>query len=315
MSNQTKRSRNIVFLWVFLLFSVKTTAQTDFPVSTITSAPVQLNPAEVGSFDDKFRAHVYFKSQIARAINGGVKGTGISADYNLQDYNMGLGISVFSNSVNRSALRDFNLSLSYGYRLYLNDWSMFAFGVQGGFKQVGFNLNNLCFGSQFDPTYTGGCNPNNPPPDLYSDNKTSFDAAVGTYWKAFLGPAVLLKTGAAAYHLIPVRTDFLSDNTLLSPKYVFSAEVRYGGDPLHWIPSALYVTQSGQSYTEFGMTVEFRDDDKFASIGLFHRTPNVLIPTIGIGMDQLALNISIEYYTQNSFSQIFNVSLVYIPKF
>jgi type IX secretion system PorP/SprF family membrane protein len=290
-------------------------AQTDFPVSMATSSPIQLNPAETGVFDDKFRVHAYFKTQVSRAISGGIKGTGLTTDYNLQDYNMGFGLSVFSNSVNRTALRDFNMLLAYSYRLYLNDWSMFSFGVQGGFKQVGFSLAELSFGSQFDPTYKGGFNPNNPPSYLPSDNKTNLDASVGTIWKAFLGPAILLKTSAAAYHLIPVRTDFLNEDTYLQPKYVFSTEVRYGGDPLHWIPSVMYVTQSGKSYTEAGLMLQFRDRTNFANIGFYYRTPNVMIPTIGIGTDQFMLNLNVEYYHRNSFSQIFNISLTYFPKF
>ena len=300
-----------MFMLLFVL--QKTNAQTDFPVSMATSAPTQLNPATTGLFNDKFRIHAHFKTQVARAMSGGIKGTGVAADYNLDTLKMGLGVAIFSNSVNRTALRDFNLMVSYAYRLFLSDWSLISFGVQGGFKQVGFSIEELSFGSQFDPSYRGGFDPNNRPSYMPPSNKISLDASVGTYWQAFLGSSILLKTGAAALHLIPVRTDFLNEETHLKPKYIFSAEVRYGGDPLHWIPSVMHVSQSGHTYTEMGLTTEFRDRANFASVGLFYRTPNVLIPTIGFGISNLSVHLSIEYFLRNNFSQIFNVSVLYRP--
>jgi type IX secretion system PorP/SprF family membrane protein len=311
-----KGSTKLTFsLFVLLLLCSKTIAQTDFPVSIVTTAPTLLNPAETGLLDNKFRVHAKFKSQVARSLAGGVKATGVAIDYNLEDYKMGVGFSVFSNSLNRTALRDFNLLVSYGYRMYLSDWNMLAFGIQAGFKQVGFNLEELSFGSQFDPTYKGGFDPNRPPEYLFSDNKNSLDAAVGTSWTALIGQSILLKTGVSAFHLIPVRTDFETKNTKLTPQYVFLLETRYIGDPFHWIPSVMHVSQGNHSYTEMGMTIQFRDGDKFVNAGLFHRTPNVVIPTVGIGMDQISVNLSLEYYVRNNFSQIFNISLVYLPKF
>jgi type IX secretion system PorP/SprF family membrane protein len=300
---------------LFLLCCLKIHAQTDFPISIATSAPTLLNPAETGTFEEKLRWHANFKSQVAKALAGGVKAAGLTMDYNFKEKNMGVGLSVFSNSLNRTALHDFNFLLSYGYRLYLNDWNMFAFGVQSGFKQVGFSFEELSFGSQFDPTYKGGFDPNKRPDYLFSDNKYSLDAAVGTYWKAIIGHSLLVKAGVSAFHLIPVRIDFETQNTKLTPKYVFLAEVRYVGDPFHWIPSVMHVSQGNHTYTEMGIIMQFRDGDKFANAGVFHRTPNVIIPTVGIGMDQLSVNLSLEYYVRNNFSQIFNVGLLYLPKF
>jgi type IX secretion system PorP/SprF family membrane protein len=280
-----------------------------------------INPAAAGLFDDQFRTFLNYKSQIAKALAGGVKGVGFSADYNRKEDNMGFGLSIFSNSMNRTALRDFNLLLSYGYRMQLNETNLVSFGVQSGFSQVGFSPGELTFGSQYDPTYTGGRNPNLIPSDLPSSNKTNMDASVGVYWKSFFEPALLVKTGISAFHLIPTRVDFLSKETYISPKFVYNAEGRYVIDPFHWIASVMYVSQrsSGdarpaQAYTELGVTAEIRDGRSFVSIGLFHRTPNVIMPTIGIGMDKFALNLSIEYFLRNSFSQIFNISLLYFPQ-
>lgn len=303
-------------LWVFciLFFVQKITAQTGFPLSQITDAPILINPAATGFFDDKYRIHTNFKSQIARTLSGGVKGVGVMADYNHEDLNMGFGVSIFSNTVNRSALRDFNLLLSYGYHVRVNDWSLLSLGVQSGFKQVGFNLEELTFGSQFDPSYKGGFNPDLRPSDLFPSNRNSLDASVGVLWKAFIEPSFLVKTGISAFHLIPVRVDFLTKETYLSPKLVFLGEVRYVDDPFHWIASVMHVSQTNNVYTEMGITAEFRDRSNFASIGLFHRTPNVIIPTAGIGTNQFAVHISIEYFLKTSFSQIFNISLLYFPQ-
>jgi len=305
----------IVLVFALLLFGVQNaTAQTSFPLSMVTTAPKQLNPALTGLTDSRFRAHLSFKSQIGRELTGGISGTGISVDYNFADRQMGLGLSVFSNSLNRTALRDFNLMVSYSYRLLLNDWSLLSFGVQSGFAQVGFDIDALRFGSQFDPSHQGGFDPNAPRPfELQSGNKNNIDASVGVHWQALLGTSVLLTTGVSAFHLIPVRMDFLREDTYLRPKYVMMFELRYVGEPFHFIPSVLHVTQSGQRYTEWGGRVEFRDRTNFASVGVFHRTPNVIIPAIGFGIDRFALNLSIEYYLRANFSQIFNISLVFRP--
>ena len=304
-----------LFIATLLLFALQSaTAQTSFPLSMVTTAPKQLNPALTGTPDGRFRAHLSFKSQIGRELTGGISGTGISVDYNFADRQMGLGLSVFSNSLNRTALRDFNLMVSYSYRLFLNEWSLLSFGVQSGFAQVGFDIDALRFGSQFDPSHQGGFDPNAPRPfELQSGNKNNIDASVGVHWQAFLGTSTLLTTGISAFHLIPVRMDFLREDTYLRPKYVMMLELRHAREPFHFIPSVLHATQSGQSYTEWGGRVEFRDGANFASVGVFYRTPNVLIPAIGFGIDRFALNLSIEYYLRTSFSQIFNISLVFRP--
>ena len=304
-----------LFIVALLLFGLQNaTAQTSFPLSMVTTAPKQLNPALTGLTEGRFRAHLSFKSQMGRELTGGISGTGVSVDYNFEARQMGLGLSIFSNSVNRTALRDFNLMVSYSYRLFLNEWSLLSFGVQSGFAQVGFDIDALRFGSQFDPSHQGGFDPNAPPPsELQSGNKNNIDASVGVHWQAFLGTSVLLTTGISAFHLIPVRMDFLREDTYLRPKYVMMLEVRYAREPFHFVPSVLHATQSGQSYTEWGMRVEFRDRANFASVGVFYRTPNVIIPTIGFGIDRFALNLSIEYYLRTSFSQIFNISLMFRP--
>jgi len=280
----------------------------------VTTAPKQLNPALTGLTEGRFRAHLSFTSQMGRELTGGVSGTGVSVDYNFEARQMGLGLSVFSNSVHRTALRDFNLMVSYSYRLLLNEWSLLSFGVQSGFTQVGFDINALTVGSQFDPSHQGGFDPTRPlPPDLQSGNKNNIDASVGVHWQAFLGTSTLLTTGVSAFHLIPVRMDFLREDTYLRPKYVMMLELRHAREPFHFVPSVLHVTQSGQNYTELGGHVEFRDGANFASIGVFYRTPNVLIPAIGFGIDRFTLNLSIEYYLRANFSQIFNISLVFRP--
>jgi type IX secretion system PorP/SprF family membrane protein len=289
-------------------------AQTGFPLSVLTSSPAQLNPASTGLFNAEFRAHAYFKSQVARSLSGGIKGTGLAVDYKFSDVNMALGVVVFSNTFNRSALRDFNFLLSYGYHVELNDQNMISFGVQGGFKQVGFSLNDLNFGSQYDPAYQGGYNPNLQPGYINQGNTSNLDVSTGVYWQGYLGPFLALRMGAAGFHLVPMKTDFLTDEAYLKPKYVLSANARYEGDFLHWIPSAMYVTQNNRSYAEIGTIVQLRSADKFVNAGLFYRTPNVIIPTIGVGLDKLTINLSMEYYIRTNFSQIFNIGVSYVPQ-
>ncbi len=299
-----------------ILFGLRNTAaaQTDFPLSTLTSSPVQLNPSSVGLFNDVFRVHTYFKSQMAKDLAGGIKGTGAAFDYNIPNYRMGLGMAIYSNSLDKSALRDFNMLVSYGYRIEFNRWSLLSLGVQGGFKQVGFSIESLTFGSQYDPTYRGGYDPARMPVMSTIQNKNSFDASVGAQWYGNLGTYFAMNAGMAAFHLIPVKTDFLSDESYLKPKYIFNLSARYEGYYVHWIPSAIYVSQSNTSYAEIGVTGQYRQLDKFVNAGVYVRTPNVIIPTVGLGWDKFTLNLSIEYYLKNTFSQIFNISISYFPQ-
>jgi len=297
-----------------LLSMQKANGQTDFPMSVLTSSPAQLNPASTGLFNDVFRIHSYFKSQLAQSLTGGIKSTGIAVDYNFSEAKMGLGLAIFSKSVDRSALRDFNLLLSYGYRVDLNEWGLISLGVQGGFKQVGFSTERLYFGSQYDPSYKGGFDPNRLPPDLPYGNINSLDASVGVYWQNYLGTFFSLRTGFAAFHLIPKRTNFMIDEVYLLPKYVFTAQGRYEGDLLHWIPAAMLVSQSDRTYAEIGLTAQLRDAERFLNAGVFYRSPNVIIPTIGIGLDKLSLNLSLEYFFGTNFSKIFNIGISYFPQ-
>jgi hypothetical protein len=196
----------------------------------------------------------------------------------------------------------------------ISERSRLSFGVQGGFKQVGFSLEELNFGSQYDPTYKGGFDPNKRPDYLNLNNRNGFDASAGACWQVYLNPTLAMKTGVAAFHLIPVKTDFLNEDTYLKPKYVFSANARYKGYYLHWIPSAMYVAQSNYSYAEIGLISQFRDMDKFSNVGIYYRNPNVIIPTIGIGLDRLSINLSLEYYLRSSYSQILNIGILYFPQ-
>ncbi len=152
------------------------------------------------------------------------------------------------------------------------------------------------------------------PSYLTQSNKNSFDASAGAYWQGYLSPFFALRAGGAAFHLIPVKTDFLSEETYLKPKLVLSANGRYEGHYLHWIPSAMYVTQDGQGYMETGLTIQLRSEDKFLNVGCYYRTPNVVIPTLGIGFNKFALNISVEYYSGTNYSKIFNIGFSYVPQ-
>ena len=239
---------------------------------------------------------------------------GISADYNIPDWKMGLGLMIYSNSVDRSALRDFNLLASYGYRVELNRWSVLSFGLQTGFKQVGFSLESLSFGSQYDPAYKGGFDPNRIPAYSIPSNINSFDVSVGGHWQVYPTPFLSTNLGAAAFHLTPKKTNFLTDETHLQPKYIFYANARYETYQLHWIPSAMFVSQSLMSYVELGTVVQYRQEDKFVNAGLYFRTPNVMIPTVGVGLDKFSVNLSFEYYMNNSFSNIFNIGISYFPQ-
>lgn len=304
------------WIWiVVILFGLRNAAaQTDFPLSNLTSSPLQLNPANTGAFNDVFRTHAYFKSQMARTLSGGVKGSGVAVDYNLAKWKMGLGAAVFSNSLDKSALRDFNLIIAYGYRIEFNRWSSVKLGLQAGFKQIAFSIDALTFGSQYDPTYKGGYNPARQPAIGTSANKNSFDASVGAQWDGYLGNFFAINIGAAAFHLAPVKTEFLSDETYVKPKYVFNVNSRYEGYRIHWISSALLVAQSNQKYLEIGTIAQYRQMEKFVNAGVFFRTPNAIIPTVGIGWDKFMLNISIEYYLKNNFAQIFNIGISYFPQ-
>jgi type IX secretion system PorP/SprF family membrane protein len=311
--NKCRKRRWFIGLTVLLCLQ-NGQAQTDFPISTLTSSPAQINPASTGRFNSDFRIHTYYKSQMARSLSGGIKSAGVAVDYNFVDLRMGLGLMVFSNSVDRSALRDFNLLLSYGYHLVLNEWSLLSFGLQTGFKQVGFSLESLTFGSQYDPSYKGGFDPSRQPSYITQTNNNDFNASIGAHWQGYLGPFLALNAGVAMFHLTPMKTNFLNDETHLKPKYVFATSARYEAYNLHWIPSAMFVSQSSSNFAEIGLTTQYRQADKFINAGVYYRSPNVIIPTIGIGMDKLSINLSMEYFMRNSFTQIFNISISYFPQ-
>ncbi|MDR2907170.1 MAG: type IX secretion system membrane protein PorP/SprF [Bacteroidales bacterium] len=292
-------------------------AQTDFPLSVVTSPLLQVNPASAGLFNDEFRLQTYFKSQADRSLSGsGIKGTGVSADYNFIDLNMGLGLMLYSNSVDKSALRDVNVSVSYGYRMQLGKRSLLSFGLQTGLKQVSFSMAELTFGSQYDPTYQGGYNPDMQPDIGVYRNVNSFDLSVGGWWLNYLNEKTVLNMKLAAFHLTPMRIGFLTENASLKPKFVANATARYTNNDINWIPSVLLVSQNKHNYAEVGVTSQYQVETstQSVSLGVYYRTPNVLIPTVGISYGDFSANISFEYYMGNSYPNIFNISLFYLPQ-
>lgn len=183
------------YIFIILLLTILTThlpAQ-DANFSQYYSAPLYLNPALTGlepnpHFALNYRGqwknfnYPYFIGQASFIHPIYVKVN------NYLEHKGGVGVSVFNElSGNNGAFANYGANFTLSYNLILDQTGsqMVSFGVQSGYIENRININELTWGSQYDPFI--GFDPSIAPSvDLFTDrvSYTSFNAGIMYYYKS-----------------------------------------------------------------------------------------------------------------------------------
>jgi type IX secretion system PorP/SprF family membrane protein len=161
---------------ILVLMLVGYTTQSQDPeFSQYYSAPLYLNPAFSGTTSGH-RLISNYRNQWPGIGNGFVT-YAFSYDYNLQQYNSGVGVLVVVDKAGTAGLKSTQFNFQYSYKVHLgNNWVM-ASGLNFGLANRNVDFNKLIFGDQLDWDATG----NGPPSADYSNinSVTYFDFGAG----------------------------------------------------------------------------------------------------------------------------------------
>jgi type IX secretion system PorP/SprF family membrane protein len=207
-------SKRIVTYYL-LFISVLAQAQ-DPEFSQYYSAPLYLNPAFSGTASGH-RLISNYRNQWPGVGNGFVT-YAFSYDYNLQQYNSGLGVLVIVDKAGTAGLKSTQFNFQYAYKVHLGPKWMFSSGLNFGLVNRSTDFNNLIFGDELN---FDGNTPGTSPDRRNLDNVTYFDFGAGgllysrTVWLGF-----------SAAHLNKPNRSMLNDESIVPIKTTVHGGVR-----------------------------------------------------------------------------------------
>jgi type IX secretion system PorP/SprF family membrane protein len=204
-----------ILTYGLLFLSVIVQAQ-DPEFSQYYSAPLYLNPAFSGSASGH-RLISNYRNQWPGVGNGFVT-YAFSYDYNLQQYNSGLGVLVIVDKAGTAGLKSTQFNFQYSYKVHLGSNWVFSSGLNFGLVNRSTDFNNLIFGDEIN---FDGNTPGTSPDRRNLDNVTYFDFGAGgllysrTLWLGF-----------SAAHLNEPNRSMLNDESIVPIKTTVHGGVR-----------------------------------------------------------------------------------------
>ncbi len=179
--------KNRILSFLFSLISAAAFAQ-DPEFSQYFAAPLYLNPAFTGSaMDHRFIAN--YRNQWPNIARGYVT-YAFSYDYNLYQYNSGVGFLATVDQAGTAGMKSSQLNFLYSYKFNISKKWIIASGLNFGYAIRSIDLNRLVFGDQlmFD---SKGNVPSDDPALFNLGNAHYFDFKAGalaynkTFWLGF----------------------------------------------------------------------------------------------------------------------------------
>lgn len=225
-------------LLILLLLSVYSFSSygQDLNLTQYYASPLILNPAFTGAVE-QYRVTSTYRNQWVQ-VPKSFESNLVSFDYNLINYNSGVGVLIYNDRVPLVNTSKTHISLSYSYALYTGtDWVM-RFGLQGGYTHQRRDVSGLQFGDQL---LSGGATAES----VNNLNNGSLDFSTGfTMYNS--------KTwfGIAAYHVHrPTVSDFSISLPLRLSIHAGTTVKAKGRDLL---PSVLFQSQAGFQQLDIG---------------------------------------------------------------
>lgn len=164
----------ITLLVLWLLSALKISAQ-DPVFSQFYAAPLQMNPAFVGSSHAP-RVGTAYRNQWS-GFNNAYRTYAVFYEQSLDRLNSGIGFNLEGDDAGNGILRTTRFSAIYAYRLQITERLAVKIGVEGGLQQTALDWEQLVFPDQIDPTAGPVITTAELRPDQL--NKTVFDVSSG----------------------------------------------------------------------------------------------------------------------------------------
>ena len=218
------------------------------------NAPNLINPGFTGSALE-FKASLNTRVQWP-ALDMAFINNAISFDYNMQNFNSGVGAMVVNDQFGDLSSTSFNLL--YSYKININQQWVVAPGLQYGYVTRNFNQQNFLFGSEIignidDQDYLQFGSPQR----NYFDFSTGVIFFNSSYWFGF-----------SAAHLNNPNVSILQNEDILDPRWSFHAggkfelgtgmsRLRNKGAMPYVNPAIIYFRQGNFDQLDLGMQVFF----------------------------------------------------------
>ncbi len=299
---------------VIALFAVKVVNAQDIHFSQYTEAPVNVNPALVGSAYDT-RAIVNYRSQwgsVAKAYST----YGITIEQSLKRLKlkkkyMALGFNMYSDKAGDAKMGTLTPNLALAIHTKASKFAWLTGGIQAGFVYRTIDISNLRWGSQYDnEAYVYD-------PNAISGEVTpksgivTFDAGAGVnFHYAKSERYISSKDGAkcdigfSTFHYNIPKNSFFQSSERLYTKYIFHANLDYGLKQvgMNLCPSLLYMKQGPNTEITMGMMFKYiieeqgtytniKDASSF-SFGAYYRVKDAIIPCVMYQKSKYAIGVS-----------------------
>jgi len=204
-------------LLVFTLLLLNKVQAQDPEFAQYYSAPLYLNPAFSGTASDhRFIAN--YRNQWPAVSNGFVT-YAFSYDYNLWQYNSGVGVMIVADKAGTAGLKSTQVNLQYSYRVQIASKWVLSSGLNFGFASRNIDFNKLVFGDQLGFGSNGNLPPSMDYNNIHSTSYFDFGAGALLYnRKVWLG--------FAASHLNKPNESLLRDDASIPVKTTIHGGVR-----------------------------------------------------------------------------------------
>ena len=211
------------------------------------AAPLYLNPALTGT-TPHFRLSTLYRIQWPN-LPGSYQVNAFAFDYNLDEYNSGLGLTASQDRAGAAGLRSTQFSAHYSYQINLTQSLIARAGLQAGFTSRSVDFSKLVFEDQLA---SGG--PTREQLSGRSLNYLDFGTGLLIYNERFW-------FGASVFHLSRPSQGFIYGSERLAMRQSVHAGVKIpldGGDGLVAIsPSIAYHRQKPFDMLDFGVNFQY----------------------------------------------------------
>lgn len=206
-----------VTLFIVMLFNSTRLYAQDPEFSQYYAAPLYLNPAFSGTANDhRFIAN--YRNQWPATGNGFVT-YAFSYDYNLWQYNSGVGVMVMADKAGTAGLKSTQVNLQYAYRVNIANKWVFSSGLNFGLVSRNIDFNKLIFGDQLGFDSNGNLPPSTDYNNIHSTMYFDFGAGALLYSRK-------VWLGFSAAHLNTPNQSLMQDNATIPVKTTIHGGVR-----------------------------------------------------------------------------------------
>jgi type IX secretion system PorP/SprF family membrane protein len=288
-----------------LLCLISAVQAQDIHFSQFFEAPLLRNPSLAGIFTGDVRVQGVYRDQWNSFTNAYRTGS-FNAEYKMPvgrgDDFLTTGLQVLYDKAGSAGLTSTYIlpALNYHKSLSADKISYLSLGFMGGLIRKGLDLSKISTNNQYGG---GGYDPGMPTGEPLSvPTFNSWDASVGLSYNTSFGVDQLnsMFVGAAYHHLNRPKNSFYRNPEIeLSPKYVFSAGVKFNVDD--WTYVTLHADHSIQgSFRESigGALYSYKlgdlPDEPLYTIhaGAFLRWKDAIVPVVKMDMQSLSVAIS-----------------------